>query len=548
MKRTILQIAFAVLLCWHVGAMANISVTIDPPAVSLGDTFRLTFTIDNPQGGGIPDLTPLQENFNIVGTERNMSYSIVNGQTQSAGQWTVLLVAKKAGALAIPPIRIGHQESTASSIEVTTNKESITPDNQGIPQDDVMIKTEVSQQEAFINQQVIYTVKLYNSQRLLDAQYQPPSVEDALLIPLGDGRRYNTELNGRSYAVEEQQYAIFPQKSGDLDIASPAFNALVFSNVPKRINARSKTRKLVIKPIPADFKGKYWLPAKQVALTEVYDQTDTTMKQGGTLVRTVTLQANGVPAQLLPTLTFATSSQFNLYPEKPELNNTARQQELIGRADAKVTYVLNKAGQITIPALQVTWFNTDTGKEEIVSLPARTIVVEPTNASAPGNMVKVPPATVDNTQATPLPALPVENSSPLAWWIAAGFALAWIVTLGLWRFRKSPNGRKRDKQLALRALRKACENNNASHTQVALLRWAACQWPDVDVLNVHQLAKLVHDSTMKKQLSLLSQALYSEEMNIEWQGATLWRRVCAYLRAKPTQKGKASDLPPINPG
>ena len=118
----------------------------------------------------------------------------------------------------------------------------------------------------------------------------------------------------------------------------------------------------------------------------------------------------------------------------------------------------------------------------------------------------------------------------------------------MWRFRKSPNGRKRDKQLALRALRKACENNNASHTQVALLRWAACQWPDVDVLNVHQLAKLVHDSTMKKQLSLLSQALYSEERNIQWQGATLWRSVCAYLRAKPTQKGKASDLPPINPG
>ncbi len=73
------------------------------------------------------------------------------------------------------------------------------------------------------------------------------------------------------------------------------------------------------------------------------------MKEGSTLIRTFTLQAAGIPAQLLPSLQFNSKAQFSSYPEKPELRNMTRQQDVVGRADIKVTYLLNKSGQITIP-------------------------------------------------------------------------------------------------------------------------------------------------------------------------------------------------------
>lgn len=538
-----------IMLCWHPIAMAKISVHSEPSAVQLGEAFRLIFILEDPQPHGIPNLTPLQENFTIVGTERNTAYTIVNGETHSVNQWIIVLTAKKTGVLPIPAIQFGPQESPATTINVSGDSTS-TPDIEpGIPQDEVMLKTSVDKQSPFINQQVIYTVKLYNSQRLLDAEYSPPVVEDAVLVPMGDGRRYQTIINDQAYAVEEQQYAIFPQKSGVLKIVAPSFKALVFDTVPRRINVHAKTTDLEVKPSPADHSGKNWLPAKQLALTEIYDPTSTILKQGSTLTRTVTLQAAGVPAQLLPAPDFANSDQFNAYAEKPELHNSARDQDLIGRADIKVTYVLNKAGSITIPALQVPWFNTDTDKEEIATLPEHTLQVEAVNNVSRATEPAAPSSTKQITpEPQSAPVIITEDHKDLPWWLAGGFALAWIITLILlWR-RKSTLVKRASKKEALNNVHKTCIKNNPKRAHAAILRWAKLQWPDADILNLHQVAKLVHDSALKKQLILLSKVLYSPESNIQWQGDALWRSVKVYLNTKPKAKGKNNELPPINPG
>lgn len=545
------SIWIAILFCWQVMAMAAISVQVTPSTVQVGQSFRLILTLDNPKSAGIPNLTPLQKDFKIVGTERNMVYSVINGQAQATGQWSVILIPKKTGILAIPPLQIGQEQSIGSSIEVTAGPTTSLNDDEDRAEDEVLIETEINQQELFLNQQAIYTVKLYNSQRLMDAEYVPPNVEDALLVPLGGGKRYQKFLNGRSYMVEEQQYAVFPQKSGNLKIEPPTFNALVFDTVPRRISVHGKTVEAKVKPIPADYKGKYWLPAKQVALTAVYDQLDKTIKEGETLVRTVTLQAAGVPAQLLPTLEFNSTDHYRTYPEKPELKNTARQQDLIGRADIKVTYVFNKAGKITIPELQVPWFNTETGKEEIATLPAHTIQVEGGEPSAAKQNISATSSSVskENEQKSRAPSMVKVNESTnsLAWWIAGGFALAWLITLFLWLGRHKSFNRGKDKQQALKALQQACKNGNPKQAQAALLRWAALQWPDLELINLQQIARQTHDTDLKKELSLLSQAIYSHG-NATWQGDALWRNMVAYLHMKPGVKSKRNELPPINPG
>ncbi len=92
----------------------------------LGDTFRFTITIDAPQADSIPDLIPLQENFSIIGTERSMAYSIINGQRHSVNQWTVLLIPLKTGTLLIPAIQIGQQQTKATSIQVIDSSPSTT--------------------------------------------------------------------------------------------------------------------------------------------------------------------------------------------------------------------------------------------------------------------------------------------------------------------------------------------------------------------------------------------------------------------------------------
>lgn len=546
MKRVFLTIF---LLCWYIVAIANITTELSQSKVHLGDMFRLTLTIDNPKLSSIPDLTPLQENFNVVGTEQSTAYSNINGQAHTIHQWIVLLTAKKKGTLLLPAIRVGLEHSTAMSVNVVGRNSVVgdaTSDNDDtVATDEVMLKTETSPQSPYINQQVIYTVKLYNSQRLMDAEYHPPVVDNALLVPLGDGRRYQTTIGSENYAVEEQEYALFPQKSGELNIIAPSFSALVFDGIPRRVNAGAQPTKLKVKAIPKNFSGKYWIPAQQLSLTEVYDQSSLLVSQGGTLTRTVTIQAAGVPAQLLPTLSFDNHTQFNVYPEKPELKNSVRQHELVGRADVKVTYLFNKAGHITIPELKVTWFNISTNREEQAALPQRTIEVQ-------ANLSQIEPPTPKTTPTVSKVKSVTQHmdfSATFAWLLALGLALGWIITLLLW-YRGScfinPLGsqEKRTKK----ALQRACRKNNPKQAETALLKWAALKWPKLDVLSLEYLARLVEDVAFKKQILRLAEVLYRLDGKTVWDGAALWRAVVSYKPKGAVKKKDGQKLPPINPG
>lgn len=528
---------------------AKISLQIDPPQVQPDEMFRLIFTIDNAKGNAIPDLTPLQHDFTIIGTERNMSYSLVNGQAQSVNQWVILLTAKKTGTLVIPAIQIGHDHSKVSSVEVSDTQNTVKQDDElGLSQKAVRLKTAVSQRDPYINQQVIYTVSLYSSERLLDAEYQPPQVEDALLIPLGNGRHYQTSINGQNYAVEEQRYAISPQKSGPLMIKAPRFKALVYDVVPKRVNIHPKATILQVKPLPSQYSGKQWLPSKQVTLREEYDNQNESVASGSTLVRTISLEANGIPAQLLPTLTFVSGSSFSSYASHPELENKTKQGELLGIEQIKVTYLLKKNGKIVLPAINVTWFNVTTGQEAVATLPSRTLKVigkaTATEKQTPNQVAPAEPKPEEPSQ--PLPATPTEKSNNLAWWLAGGFALAWLITLVLWVVKSTKNPAKQSKRTLLKQLKTACLANSPQQVQIALLQWAKNQWPGMEILNLHQLAAMLDDATLKNQLLLLTEALYSKEKRAEWRGEILWQSIKHY-RGKPQRAKTVKPLPPINP-
>lgn len=541
------------LLLLGMNAWAEVSVQVDPPQVTMGETFRLLIVNDNNQDGGVPDLSALQRDFAILGTERRVSYSVVNGQTQYQNQWTVLLRALKTGDFTVPPIKIGKEQSAPVTINVQGASNSQTTKDTAIQQQDVMLVSAVDQKKPYVNQQIIYTVKLYFSKRLLDADYQGPKVDDALLIPLGDTKRYHETLNNINYVVEEQVYAIYPQKSGLLKIISPTFNALVYDFSPQRIKAQDKPIKLHVSPIPKDYQGKEWLPANDVRLSEQYENTSQTIAQGSTLTRTITVEAVAIPAQLLPTLNFEETDAFSVYPEKGPEKNKVKQGKLTGSVEIKVTYLFNKAGKTTIPELRIPWFNTETGRQEVAVLPPRSIEITPSESIASNK--KIHPKTMDDEAAAPKDSGNIPSaiqhtslSSKWGWGLALFFGLAWLFTIGFWFFQKQQRpSNRRAYNLALNDLNSACAKGEPEKARDALLRWATLQWPDAPILNLSDLAQLVRDIHLKKQLQLLTQAIYKNHNKTFWRGDELWRAVRGIQKVTAGKKRKNSSLPPINP-
>lgn len=549
MKRILISLF---LCCCLKVVFADVTVQLDATQVQIGQPFRLTLTMDSAVDS-VPDLTPLQKDFTIVGTERSMNYSVINGQAHSVSQWIITLTANRNGVLPIPSLQIGQEHTKASSIEVTSEETPTTGVQQQTPQQDAILETEISVENPFVNQQVIFTTRLYYSSRLLDASYQPPQVEDALMIPLGQGRHYQISSNNKIYAVEEQQYAIFPQKSGDLKINPPAFNALIYSMSPKRVHLQAKPTVLHVKPRLAGY--KHWLAAKQVSLSETYDKNTITLMQGDTLVRTVTLRAVAVPAQLLPTLDFGNSDQFSVYPEKPQEKTSFKHSNLVSSTTVRATYLLNKAGQITIPAIKVTWFNTTTGKKETSSLPALTLNVvasagetKQPASSAVANTEPVPHTETGtkNEQKSFLPSLRPETN--VAWWIASGFAIAWLLTLGLWYRQRRQQAERQTAGQVMKQLAKACMENHATEARDALLKWARFQWPEANLLNLTDVEKMVADTRLQEEINQLAQALYQDvSPQKTWQGTALWAAITSFKATKPRpENSKTTPLPPIH--
>lgn len=544
MKKIIL---FLFLSIYSVLAVAEIQVQVEPEQVTMGDTFKLILTDDNPQNGGVPDLTSLQKNFAIVGTERHVNYVVINGQAQSASQWIISLQALKPGILTIPSIKFGFDQSNPITINVDASSKPQDSLGNSSLQQDVMLTAHVDEKKPYVNQQVIYTVKLYNSKRLMDVEYQGPKVDNALIIPLGDSKRYQTIVNNTNYVVEEQKYAIFPQKSGSISISSPTFTALIYDINPQRVKVEDKAIKLTVQPVPSGVKNTLWLPAKQVNLSETYENSSQTLSQGGTLTRTVTLEVTAIPAQLLPNIEFAEMDGFSVYPEKGADRNQVRQGQLISGTTFKVTYLFNKAGQVTIPELRLPWFNTATGKNEVAVLPPRSIEITP-SASIKSDKVTVAPAEEQQQASTEtVPSLATSFAANKdGWFVAVLFGLAWIITLGLWRWQKRGGySSKRKLRRVMAKLSKACQQSNPLLARDALLEWGTLQWPDAPILNLSDLGQLVKDANLKRQINLLSQVLYKNNAKAFWKSDELLRAVMAFKNSGI--KKNTNILPPINP-
>ena len=537
MRRLLLIILLA---AWQSLALAALTTELDPTHAQMGETLRLTLSQSNTPSNAQPDLTPLEQDFTIIGTAQQLFYTAINGVAQSSKQWTILLVAKRQGQLTIPSIQIGHERSAPRQVSITTRTNTHQTRSPNTPNDEneaVKLKTTLSKPSAYINEQVIYTVKLYSDQPLLNAEYHAPRIENGLLIPLSDGQRSEATLNGHRYAVDEQPYAIFPQKSGPLHITPPIFSGVVYDTIPQRILLKGTEASVDVKPIPPTHKSTYWLPAKKITLTDKYDTTDSTLAQGQAVVRTITIHAIGMPAELLPTLALANSGDFNVYPEKPTTKNTLDQNDLVGTRTLNVTYLFHKPGQVNVPPLDLEWFNTQTSHIEHATLPAHAFEV--TAKAGTRGVARKPPHPKKHLKQPTAPA-----SNPRWLWVTPVLAIALI---GIWMTLRWVWRRKRTQRAPVQPLRKASILHTPQDAKKAILAWAALQWPDDTFLNLSDVATHVHDIVLKQEMDQLSKALYSpRDAKRPWDGHALWRSFARYRAKKSTKKASTRPLPPIH--
>jgi len=524
---------------------ASFTATVDRARLNEGETFDLILESEDVTQFGMPDLAPLKQNFEVVSTRQENRLSSFGGKARASTRWIVTLLPLQSGYVVVPPLKLGDAQSQPITLQVTKSD----PGGSGklAP---IFIDASLDRESVYVQAQAVLTLRIYHSVSLFDdSSLTPLSIPDARVEQLGEPRTFETDINGVRHGVIELRYAIFPQHSGELTIPSQVFSATPversndyefnpFGPRPGRLTrVRSPQIPLSVKPRPASWPASApWLPARALSLSEAWNPEPKDVSVGDSLTRSLMLRAEGLSSAQLPPLPIQDSRALRRYPDQPQLRNETGDKGLIGSREESEALVPSQSGQISLPAVEVLWWNTEQDRLETASLPARTLEV----AANPSLEVEAAVGT---------PSAAADGELPLLWpWQLACALLALSTALGFglwWHARRQPAilpsaQTGPSPRTLLDDLKRACQANDPHATRQALEAWAR-QQPET---LADMAARFV---PLSEALDGLNGALYSESGH-QWQGESLWKAVRSLPALEATANPQeASPLPPLYP-
>ena len=389
------RIVFLLTLLLSTAAYADVNsleATIDRNPVMLDEAIRLTVTADGSADRDAFDSSPLLKDFVVGRTSVSSQTSIVNFDTKRTTVWTTTLFPRKEGTFTIPSLTIEGKSTKPIQVKVIPVQE------QSNVARDYFVTTDIDVKEAYLNQQLLYTVKLFLSSNIERGSLQAPEMQNAEITQLGEDKQYTDIVNGRRYQIIERQFAVVPQASGEFTLRGPIFTGEVmaantnqrfgFFNRTQQINRVGPDITVNIKPIPQGIDYP-WLPSEMVRVDEEWPQGDSFVT-GEPVTRIVTLTALGVVEEQLPDIPEFYPPNFKLYPDQSNTTTVEKDQSLISQRQTSLAIIPTQPGNFVLPEITIPWFNTLTQQTEYATIPARSITVAPAsganNANTPNSL------------------------------------------------------------------------------------------------------------------------------------------------------------------
>lgn len=247
-----------VLFTFHLSLITSMAQTLTasaPSQVSVGEQFRLTYTVNTQnvsefRAGNIPEELEV-----LIGPNRSIqsSYQMINGHTSSSSSitYTYIVVATKNGSYTIPAAHVTVDGKSIASntltIKVSGNARSqangggqqrqhsddaeVRDAGSRISGSDLFIKVSANKKRVYEQEPILLTYKVYTLVSLTQLEGKMPDLKGfhTQEVDLPQQKSFKVEsVNGRPYrTVTWSQYVMFPQLTGKLQIPSITFNGIV---------------------------------------------------------------------------------------------------------------------------------------------------------------------------------------------------------------------------------------------------------------------------------------------------------------------------------
>lgn len=288
---------------------------------------------------------------------------------------------------------------------------------------------------------------------------------------------------GKTFSAQSRRYLIFPQATGQYTVlsapvevtyalpdgkpsapASPAFSPLQFeAQMP-----------------PGAEGATYFLTTGRFQIGQSFDRNLEGLKVGDSIIRTVSMTAEGTLGMTLPALGFEASDAIRVYPGVPKLSERTERGKIDAARIETVAYVLEKDGSYEFPEIAILWWDPQTNKMNKALLPAIEFKVE----ENPGYNAEIFASSKEPEKPPsdePKPTL-LDRLRPLLPWGPAILGI-FVLLIATWRLlsmkgitlRSLLAGRKRRRGAAeitsFKRFRKACLANDAKASLRELVFW-----------------------------------------------------------------------------
>ena len=383
----------------------------------------------------------------------------------------------------------------------------------------------------WVGQRVAIKVELLTTTFFSGAPvFQLPTIPQAILMQIQDRPVLGTEqIDGTTYNVQQHELALFVLRPGVYEVApfTVRFASTPrFGEPPVEHQLTTQALQVEVRLPPGAEHLSGLISTRALRLSQAWQpEPGKVARLGDAFTRTMTLSAPDVPGMVFPPLPLARVDGLAVYPQPPVVQDEVERGAFTGQRAQTVTYVCERSGSVTLPALVIPWWNVEQQKLMQVTLPALTLEI-------------------------------VAASRWRPWWIAGvGLVLA-AGTVGCWCKRRTLLGAWQRWQAQHQAseagrfsqLQKACRAGDAVAAYNALLRWLDCthHGPGAVTLADDLLADHA-DADLRHNVAFLQEAVLHRATS--WNGTGLAAALHRTRRERQRSDTAAAEvqLPALNP-
>lgn len=531
-----IQILFCLLfMLGFNGVQAAVTASLDRDRIVQGETVTLVVQTNDPQQNLDPNLDALQNDFILLDRRSETQMSIVNGRQSAVMRLLITLEPRRQGELEIPPLRLGQETTPPMKVMVEAAPE--TPAGEMPP---VFIELEIEPRDGpyYVHSQLRLTVRVFYLANLTEAAITPPEPTNAS-VRLLDEVPFQAERGDQRYRVLERHYAVFPERSGPLQIPAMTLTGRLVERRSdrlwqpsvrgRRVEASSDPLGLDILPRPASFTGDQWLPARQLQVAQNISASDAPAV-GEPVTRTIILDAVGLEENMLTEPKWPEIDGARIYPDQPQGITRDDGRWVLGHKEFRYAVVPEQAGELVLPELKLEWWDTLNNRQQTAVLPEQRLDISP--SSLPIAQPPTAVAAINPAGGRVLSPEGFDGYGVSGIWrgLTALFAALWLITLYLLLQKRQARAKAVTKaeqiNLAeaelLKAFQIACEKSDAGKARSALSRWLKRFGPKELRGSLVDFARESNDPALAARLRELDAVGFQAEAMSGWDARGTW--------------------------